>query len=151
MISNRLTADIDWLAGASAPLKAVGGRPAKDHSGRQRKIHCETCGFIAYASRGAIERCGTPVCCGEPLKLANLRDRADIEWDVLERELSSLGRDAYNTAMAEIGAVGMIERKRTPRKGGLGQKRCETHGCHKFTSSRLCPSCSGQTVEMGRR
>jgi hypothetical protein len=141
----------DWLAGASASVRP-GGRPAKDHRGRQRKMHCASCGFIAYASRGAIERCGMPVCgCGEPMVLANLRDRAQLEWDALERELSALGRDAYNDAMREIGARDLvIAPLARVSKGGLVQKRCEAHGCHKFAAARFCPTCAGGTVEMGR-
>jgi hypothetical protein len=67
------------------------GRPAKDHSGRQRKLQCERCGFLCYVSRGALQRCGVPRCaCGETLRLANLRDRAAVEWDQLAAELESM-------------------------------------------------------------
>jgi hypothetical protein len=64
-------------------------RPAKGHKGRQRKLECSGCGFIAYASRGAIERAGVPMCgCGEPLTVANVRDL--IALDMVDyREVSS--------------------------------------------------------------
>jgi len=72
-----MIAESDWLGDATAsPTPNPGGRPAKGHVGRQRKLHCEISGFIAYASARAVERCGFPVCaCGEPLRWANDRDR----------------------------------------------------------------------------
>lgn len=92
-----------WLGEVAQPHKS-GGRPAKGHVGRQRKVHCERCGFIAYASRGALQRSGLPSCgCGEPMTLANLRDRAAVEWDALEAELRSYGRETFNSAMRELG------------------------------------------------
>ena len=47
------------------------GRPRSSGAGcRQLKVSCADCGFIARASRGALERCGMPVCaCGRPLEL----------------------------------------------------------------------------------
>lgn len=44
----------DWLAGAPAPATNPGGRPAKGHKGRQRKLICPECGFIAYATAGSL-------------------------------------------------------------------------------------------------
>jgi hypothetical protein len=44
--------------------------------------------------------------------LANLRDRAAAEWGVLDRELASYGRDAYNMAMRHLGYAGMAARSR---------------------------------------
>jgi hypothetical protein len=129
-----------WLGEVAAPQN-VGGRPAKGHVGRQRKVHCERCGFIAYASRGALQRSGFPVCgCGEPMTLANLRDRAAVEWDELEAELLSYGRGAYDAAMRELGYTAMIAGK-APRRSGAAQHRCEWEGgyCAKFTSGRYCP------------
>jgi hypothetical protein len=135
----------DWLGGATAPPAPkphAGGRPAKGYVGKQRKIHCERCGFIAYVTRAALARCGFPTCaCGEPMVLANLRDRAIVEWDALERELASYGRDAYNAAMRELGFTAMIEPKRvSARLGGGAQKRCRWEGgyCAKFASGRYC-------------
>jgi hypothetical protein len=78
---------------------------------------------------------------GEPMALANLRDRAAVEWDALERELASYGRDAYNAAMRELGFTDMIEPKRvSARLGGGAQKRCQWEGgyCTKFASGRYC-------------
>jgi len=108
-----MISETDWLGDVTAYTKPLGGRPAKGHTGRQRKLYCERCGFIAYASRGALERCGFPSCaCGEPMALANLRDRALVEWEQLERELMAYGRDAYNAAMRELGHTGMVETHR---------------------------------------
>jgi hypothetical protein len=66
----------DWLGDATAsPVRPAGGRPAKGYRGRQRKLSCPLCGFIAYATAGALTRAGVPVCgCGEPMVLANIRD-----------------------------------------------------------------------------
>src|SRR5580704_903811 len=67
--------ETDWL-GDVKPAKNIGGRPAKGHTGRQRKIHCERCQVILYGSRAALERSGLPFCgCGERMVLANFRDR----------------------------------------------------------------------------
>jgi len=138
-VSVRTINETDWLGPASAgPEPKPGGRPAIDHRGRQRKLSCPLCGFIAYATAGALTRAGVPVCgCGEPMVLAKVRDRAYVEWDNLEAELQALGRDAYNAAMRELGFTDMIER-RTDRRGGAVQKRCEAHGCHRFTGGRYC-------------
>ncbi len=138
-----------WLEDVP-PVKSAGGRPAKGHVGRQRKMHCERCGFIAYASRGALQRSGLPRCgCGEPMQLANLRDRAAVEWDALEAELVSYGRDAYDAAMLELGYTDMIAPRTAPRKSGAVQHRCAAEGCHKFTAGRYCPEHVEHRPEMG--
>jgi len=72
--------------------------------------------------------------------LANLRDRAAVEWDELESELVSYGRAAYMAAMRELGYTDMIERGSRHGKGGGPQKRCEEHGCHVFATGRYCPT-----------
>jgi hypothetical protein len=133
----------DWLAGASAPAANPGGRPAKGHKGRQRKLCCPDCGFIAYATAGAVERAGgLPLCaCGGAMIVPNLRDRAVIEWDTLEAELSRLGVDRWNAAMREIGATALVAPKHADRRSGAAAKRCawpEGH-CVKFTSAVYCP------------
>src|SRR6516165_3950417 len=46
----------DWLDDVT-PTKNIGGRPAKGYRGRQRKLECESCGFIVYATAGAVETC----------------------------------------------------------------------------------------------
>lgn len=151
-MSATVLSDSAWLGGASASPVAPrnpGGRPAKGHVGRQRKVHCERCGFIAYASRGALQRSGLPVCgCGEPMTLANLRDRAAVEWDALEAELLSYGRDAYDTAMRQLGYSGMVEPRTRPAGSGLAQHRCEASGCHKFATGRYCPEHEHHRPEM---
>jgi hypothetical protein len=73
------------------------------------------------------------------MRLANLRDHAAVEWDALEAELESYGRDADNAALHLLGCTDMIER--AARAGGLGgaeQKRCRWKGghCAKFASAR---------------
>jgi hypothetical protein len=139
-----------WLGDATAsPAVSRGGRPAKGHVGRQRKVHCERCGFIAYASRGALQRSGLPRCgCGESMTLANLRDRAAVEWDALEAELVSYGRDAYTAAMRELGYAGMVEPRTRPAGSGLVQRRCEASGCHRFSVGRYCREHEHERPEM---
>lgn len=136
-----MSATVDAWLGEVPTQRRPGGRPAKGHTGRQRKVHCERCGFIAYASRGALQRSGFPCCgCGEAMTLANLRDRAAVEWDALEAELLSYGRGAYDAAMRELGYVDMIAPS-APRRSGAVQHRCEWEGgyCAKFTIGRYCP------------
>jgi hypothetical protein len=58
------------------------------------------------------------------MRLANLRDRAIVEWDEQERELAGYGRDASNAAMRELGVTDMVEPKRVSR--GLRRRRAET-------------------------
>jgi hypothetical protein len=131
-----------WLGDIVPPATTPAGRPNKGHTGRMRKVHCEACGVILYGSRAALQRSGLPSCgCGEPMTLANLRDRAVVEWDALEAELRSYGRDAYNAAMRELGYTDMIEPRTAPRKSGAAQHRCEWEGgyCAKFASGRYCP------------
>ncbi len=105
-----------------------------------RKVHCPLCGVIVYASAGALKRSGMPTCgCGEPLQLANMRDRAVIEWDALQQELESYGPDAFDNAMRAMGFTDMIGRKREGRSGA-GQHRCAwEHGyCQVFVSGTYC-------------
>jgi hypothetical protein len=128
-----------WLGDIAPPAALRGGRPAKGHVGRQRKVHCERCGFIAYASRGALQRSGLPRCgCGEQLQLANLRDRFAVEPDALESELVSYGRSAYDAAMRELGEP--VEREHGGAYGHSGavQHRCAEQHCDRFTSAVYC-------------
>jgi hypothetical protein len=138
----------DWLGDIPRPVVTT-GRPAKAHTGRMRKVHCQRCGCIVYASRGALQRSGLPVCgCGDTMQLANLRDRAIVEWDALTAELESYGRDTYDAAMRELGYTDMIAPRRAPRRSGAAQNRCEWEGgyCVKFVVGRYCPE-----HEIGRR
>lgn len=131
----------DWLAGAPVAPRNVGGRPATDRRGRQRKLECQECGLIAYASAAAILRApDRPQCCGEPLTLPNLRDRAVVEWDALETELASAGRATYEAAMRELGYRDMLAPPR-PRRSGLAPARCqwESGHCMKYVAGRFCP------------
>jgi hypothetical protein len=132
-----------WL-GDVVPLavRGVGGRPAKGHVGRQRKLLCSGCGFIAYASAGAIGRAGgLPTCgCGGELHLPNLRDRAAVEGDALEAELMRSGPDAWNEACRELGTRDAMIVRSFKRDGGAeGSKRCEWTSCSKFSRGRFCP------------
>lgn len=131
--------EADWLADAQ-PARVAGGRPAKGHVGRQRKIHCERCQVILYGSRAALQRSGMPVCgCGERMVIANYRDRAKIEPDDLEAELVGYGRDAYNAVARELGWPRWAATPK-PTRGGAGQKRCAwAEGyCSRFTATLYC-------------
>lgn len=151
------TIETDWLGDATAPpAPNPGGRPAKGHVGRQRKVHCERCGFIAYASRRALQRSGLPVCgCGEPMALANLRDRYAIEPDAVESELHGYGRAAYVAGMREIGETPERESGGRYGHGGAGQHRCEWEGgyCTKYSGGRYCPehSNAGRAAATARK
>lgn len=126
------------LVAKEAAERKRGGRPAKGHVGYQRKIHCQACGFIAYATRGALQRSGFPRCgCGQPLTLANLRDRAAVEWDALKAELLAIGRDAYERACRELGYTDLIGKKGGPSRSGR-QSRCEFGTCTRWTSGVYC-------------
>jgi len=68
------------------------GRPRSSGAGcRQLKVSCADCGFIARASRGALERCGMPTCaCGRPLEL----ERVAV-LPVPPAELEQYGENGY--------------------------------------------------------
>jgi hypothetical protein len=70
--------------------------------------------------------------------LANIRDRAIVEWEQLEAELQALRVDAWNEAVREIEALDLVKRARCDRRGGAAQKRCEVHGCRRFSGGRYC-------------
>lgn len=72
-------------------------RPAKGHTGRQRKLECPDCGFIAYASGTAITSAGVPTCaCGEPMVVANVRDLLALGMvDVSEIDTPTLRKLGY--------------------------------------------------------
>jgi hypothetical protein len=69
--------------------------------------------------------------------LANLRDRAVVEWDALERDLMARGGDAFDSAMRELGFTDMIAPRRKGVSGAV-QHRCEVDGCMRFASGRFC-------------
>jgi hypothetical protein len=127
------------------------GRPAarlksKRHSGRQRKLSCTGCGFICYASAGAVISCGLPVCaCGLPLTVANPRDLAVIDPDEFEALAGRLSKTSHNAMMREAGFDMMILRDRghdpaAARLRASRAKRCSSDGCGRFASkaSALC-------------
>lgn len=121
---------------------ATPGRPAKGHKGRQRKLSCEACGFIAYASAGAIMAAGIPSCgCGRPMEIANLRDLEVIDPEGFERLVGSLGLKAGNAAMRELGYTDAIVRRSPPRRSR--QPQCKSDGCSRFrrNGSDHCTSC----------
>lgn len=124
----------------SAPVTRPTGRPAKGHTGRQRKSSCPACGFIAYASASAYRRAGMPVCgCGVRLQLANLRDIAELEPE----RLDELGERSYHAAMRELGMVDEIHAKQPPRLSK--QPQCTEPGCTRFRKrgSKRCTPCEG--------
>jgi Na+-translocating ferredoxin:NAD+ oxidoreductase RNF subunit RnfB len=103
------------------------GRPAKSHSGRQRKASCPSCGFICYASASAYQHAGLPTCgCGEPLVIANLRDLITVDPEALD----SLSERAHDAAMRELGHTDMIRAKVPPRR--ISQPQCAKDGCSRF-------------------
>jgi hypothetical protein len=71
--------------------------------------------------------------------LANLRDRAIVEWGELERELSNVGERAFNQTMRELGYTDMILKRHGDRKSGGDQRRCEFGSCTRWARGRYCP------------
>jgi hypothetical protein len=115
------------------------GRPAKGHTGRQRKLSCPTCGFICYASASAITSAGLPACgCGAPIVLVNVRDIALIEPERLEQSLRMTSRKQRTAAMRELGWLDGIERRNAGRRSP--QPQCSADGCSKFRKrgDRFC-------------
>lgn len=107
------------------------GRPSKGHKGRQRKLACPACGFIAYASAGAVIAAGIPTCgCGQPMTVANLRDLEKIDPDGFEQLLGSLSVKARNAAMRELGYTDAIERRSPGRR--TRQPQCAHTDCSRF-------------------
>lgn len=136
----------DWLGDEPAAPPNRGGRPAKGHKGRQRKLECPACGFIAYTTAGALTRAPErPQCCGEPLQLPNLRDRAAVEPDQLADDLARLPLADQNRAYRELGWTALtvpLDRngRIASREHRGGSNRCAWEGghCMVFTSTVYC-------------
>ncbi len=135
------------------------GRPAartkaKRHQSRQRKLSCPACGFIAYASAGAVIACGLPRCaCGSPLAIANPRDLAVIDPDGFDQLAASLSKRAHNDMMRDCGFDAMILRDKghdpiVARMRAARQKRCSHDGCGRFAASgsKTCAQHGGDTI-----
>lgn len=116
----------------ATPMRAAGGRKPKNYAGRQRKVSCSECGFIAYASFGALERCGFPRCaCGESMQLANFRDRAELDYDGAMLELEGMSGAELARVRSELRRAGMDglldctrHSTRRERKSGAAPMRC---------------------------
>lgn len=124
---------------------ATPGRPAKGHKGRQRKLACPACGFIAYASAGAVQSAGIPTCgCGSPMAVANLRDLEVIDPDGFEQLVGSLSLKGGNAAMRELGYLDSIVRRSPPRR--TNQPQCKRDGCSRFRRAAVdyCEPCQQQ-------
>ena len=137
----------EWLGDVTAsPAPNPGGRPAKGHVGRQRKLSC-LCGIACYTSARAVERYGFPRCaCGEEMRWANMRDRLALEPETVREELS---RSAFNALCREHGWSGLVEHSgeelQAQERRGNGssahpRKRCAWEGgyCNAFTAGRYC-------------
>lgn len=115
-------------------------RPATTRAGRQRKLACPACGFIAYASAGAVISCGLPTCgCGQPLTVANPRDLAVIDPESFEELRSILPMAGHNAMVRAAGYDGLVVRSkghdpRVARARALRQKRCSVDGCGRFAA-----------------
>jgi hypothetical protein len=132
-------------------MSAHAGRPparlkSKRHQSRQRKLACSACGFICYASAGAVMSCGLPRCgCGQSMNVANPRDLAVIDPDGFEQLAGSLPKAAHNAMMRDCGFDAMILRDKghdpvVARMRANRQKRCAADGCGRFAAngSKLC-------------
>ena len=64
---NAIIAEIGQFPGAALNPTS----PTKKQSTRMLKMQCESCGFVARASRSAIEKAGLPTCgCGGTIEIA---------------------------------------------------------------------------------
>jgi hypothetical protein len=142
-----MISETQWLGDVTAsPAPDRGGRPAKGHVGRQRKLSC-LCGFGCYTSAQAVERYGFPRCaCGEEMRWANIRDRLALEPEAVREELS---REAFNELCREHGWSGLVEysgeelqaqERRRHGSRAHPRKRCAGEGgyCSTFTAGRYC-------------
>ena len=83
------------MSATRSPGRPAARSKAKRHSSRQRKLACSACGFICYASAGAVIACGLPRCaCGAPMSVANPRDLAVIDPDQFDQLAGSLPKAA---------------------------------------------------------
>jgi hypothetical protein len=121
------------------------GRPAKGHTGRQRKLYCSACGFLCYASASAISSAGLPTCgCGSPMLVANLRDLERIDPDGFQAMIEHLPRKQHTAAMRELGYTAAIERRNAAMEPGskrrIPQPQCAADGCSRFRKygERFC-------------
>jgi len=126
-----MIAKSDWLGDVTAShTPNPGGRPAKGYGGRQRKLKCDSCGFIAYATAGAVDRAGArPSCgCGGSMHWANERDRIIIEPREL---LDDIGDQRFRLLCRELGFADLA-RSLVPtdqdRRSGIGSARCQWAG-----------------------
>lgn len=132
-------------------LELAPGRPparlkAKRHASRQRKLACTACGFICYASAGAVIACGLPRCgCGMPLSVANPRDLSVIDPESFEQLAGQLPKAAHNAMMRTAGYDGMVIRDKghdpaVARARAARQKRCALESCGRFArkGSAMC-------------
>ena len=141
-------------ATVSRPGRPPARAKAKRHSSRQRKLLCPACGFIAYASAGAVIACGLPRCaCGSALSVANPRDLAVIDPDQFDQLAGSLPKGAHNQMMRECGFDAMVIRDPghdpiVARMRANRQKRCAAEGCGRFAAngSKTCAQHGGQSL-----
>ena len=148
----------DWEAGF-APPPSPGGRPAKSHAGRMRKVECSPCGVILYGSTKALTTSGLPVCgCGQEMVLPNLRDRAAVERDTLEAELMAAGRQAFNDAARELGWERWTDnpdaearRAQQEQEHGFTTRACNCAVCGRFKPrpADRCEYCGDEPAVYG--
>lgn len=146
-----MSVESDWLEGSSTPAKprGKGGRKRTNGAGdRSRKLECPDCGFIARCSAGALNAAGFPSCgCGARLELANLRDRAQLDWETLSAEIAQLAPAEQNRIYRELGYLDLVValdsagRIAAPRRSGDAQKRCQWQGgyCSRYVTGATCP------------
>jgi hypothetical protein len=131
---------------------AVMSRPAKGHTGRQRKLAC-SCGFICYASAGAIRKRGVPVCaCGEPLTIAHMRDAVKVSPGhaaVLALEQQEREQHAYDEWSERDAKRAQKAGERAEREGfKSGAFNCFVCGKFKPSPAAQCHHCGDRPAPM---
>jgi len=143
-----MISETDWLGDAAAfPAPNPGGRPAKGHVGRQRKLQCGSCDFIVYATAGAVERAGgrPTFACGGSMHWANERDRLAIEPHEL---LDEIGVKRFRALCFQSGFSDLAkhlaptERELGGDRGGSGRCQWRVATAHALRAAATAGSTS---------
>jgi hypothetical protein len=126
---------------AEQTRKRAHGRPVSTGAGcRQLKLVCSAgCGFIARATRGALERSGMPVCgCGAELEL--------------ESEQLASADGARGELELERISVAAARREQREQSSGYRTGACNCASCGRFKArpADVCEYCGDDPAPYGR-
>jgi|SRR5215472_18462804 len=130
-----IVASDDPMADGATREINVGGRPAKGHNGRQRKLACGSCAFACYTSARAVREHGAPEHCGSPMSWANARDILAL---ASAEDLAAMAPADYRALCAEAGEPTGEPRPSVSRSGE--RRRCQWAGgyCTRYVSGEYC-------------